>query len=68
MPIEINQLNIKSNVVQGAPGAAATRAQEAPPAKKDTCVPGGPQLGADDKTVAQRTRLLRDAINQMQER
>ncbi|MDM5180501.1 hypothetical protein F2P44_20550 [Massilia sp. CCM 8695] len=68
MPIEIAQLNIKSNVVQGASGAGAARAQEAAPVKKDTCVPGGPQLGADDKTVAQRTRLLRDAINQMQER
>jgi hypothetical protein len=68
MPIEIMQLNIKSNVVQGASGTAPARVQEAAPVKKDSCVPGGPQLGADDKTVAQRTRLLRDAIKQMQER
>ncbi|MDQ1829288.1 DUF5908 family protein [Massilia scottii] len=74
MAIEIKQLNIKSNVVQRQPGqadAAAAPGARAPQplgAKRETCVPGGPQLGPDDKTLAQRKRVLRDAINQLQER
>ncbi|MDC8760333.1 DUF5908 family protein [Janthinobacterium fluminis] len=67
MAIEIQQLHIKSSVVQGAGGAAKTRPADA--AASD-CSSAGDSCSAAQRelVLAECRRLIRTALGQLQER